>query len=271
MIGKRIGIGLACCLVWCGAGACDVAVPARGATAWKITSSPVDGAVGVARADRLVVRFDRLIVPQTIDAYSASLHSGNVRIDPVLRWQPVQRELWLDLDAQHPLDAGVAYVLQVDGLVDLDGADQPEPYRVHFTTGDAVGGPPAQPQLEVSAVRSLLEQRCGQSSCHDGNAPAVGLDLVTAQGILTTAIGARSHSPAGTTGEEGVRGASWLTGLRIIDVVEGQGQPATSELLYKVLGDPHVGGDPMPPEGPPLSETQLAQISAWIAAGAPLQ
>jgi hypothetical protein len=46
-----------------------------------------------------------------------------------------------------------------------------------------------------------------------------------------------------------------------------EGDPATSYLVYKMLGDPHVWGEVMPPEGP-LPVGQIGLVSDWILAGA---
>jgi hypothetical protein len=97
----------------------------------------------------------------------------------------------------------------------------------------------------------------------------VGLDLSSRAGIERTAIGVRASKLAGTTGDEGARGALQLAGMNIIDVVAGRGSPATSYLVYKVLGDPHVLGERMPEGRPPLSEAELRMLSTWIAQGAP--
>jgi hypothetical protein len=262
-------LGLGClCLGLLG---CDFAVPEPDAAAWQLHSVPADGDVDVPRAGRLVVSLDRLIVPQSAASAGVRLRSGRVNVPLTFRVQPVERELWLDVDPRTPLDPQVSYELKVDGLLDLDGAPQPEPYQITFQTGTALGHAAADPSPDVPEILGLFAQRCAQRACHGDDAPASGVNLASARGIQTTAIGQRSHTPAGTTGEEGVRGSRWLTGLRVVDVVAGRGDPATSQLIYKLLGDPHVYGAPMPPGGTPLSRRQLLAVSAWISAGAPLQ
>ncbi|HEX7477988.1 MAG TPA: Ig-like domain-containing protein [Polyangiales bacterium] len=265
---KPVAVGVA--LLWFSLLGCDFAVPARDGAAWHLSSTPADGAQAVSRASRIVVSLDREVVPQSVGHGSVALRSGAVAAAVTLRLQPVDRELWLDIDPHEPLDPEVSYRLEIDGLVDLDGQPQPEPYRATFRTGTGLGAHAADGPFDPAEIRALFTQRCAQASCHGGSNPASGLDLSSAAGIRATAIGVRSQGPAGTTSEEGVRGALWLTGLRIVDIVAGRGQPATSQLVYKLLGDSHVVGERMPPTGAPLSLAQLREISAWIEAGAPL-
>ena len=46
------------------------------------------------------------------------------------------------------------------------------------------------------------------------------------------------------------------------------GDPEGSYLVHKIEGRGSISGDPMPQGGPPLSSTEIADIRAWIAAGA---
>jgi hypothetical protein len=197
------------------------------------------------------------------------LRSGPVEVPLTVRFWPTTSELWIDPDPQTALAPDVSYELQVDGLVDLDGELQPEPYRIVFTTGLALGPPAKDAVPRAVAALSLLAERCATSRCHAGASPAAGLDLSSAEGVERTAIAAASQLPGGTTGEEGARGALALAGLPIIDVFSGRGHPATSYLLYKVLGDEHILGERMPRGREPLSAADTELLAEWIAAGAP--
>jgi mono/diheme cytochrome c family protein len=52
-------------------------------------------------------------------------------------------------------------------------------------------------------------------------------------------------------------------------VTAGRGEPASSYLMYKVLADDHIRGEPMPPSGPRLDAEELELLASWIRSGAP--
>lgn len=218
-----------------------------------------------------MVQLDRRVQPRSVHPGTVSLHSGVMRIRSTLRVDPLTLQVWLDVDDAYALAPNAAYELRVEGLVDLDGAMQSDPYSAVFFTGDALGAVPADELGQARLVLAMLRERCGQASCHGGETPVAGLDLSTARGIAETAVGARPSRALGTVGEEGAAGTFWLEGLRIIDVASESGDPAASYLIYKVLGDGHVAGERMPLDAAPLSDSELEQLSAWIRRGAPLE
>jgi hypothetical protein len=218
-----------------------------------------------------VVQLDRRVQPRSVHPGTVSLHSGVMHIRSTLRVDPLTSQVWLDVDDVHALAPSTAYELRATGLVDLDGSMQSDPYSAVFFTGDALGAVPADELGQAEPVLAMLYERCGQAKCHGGTTPVAGLDLSSARGIADTAVGALPSRALGTVGEEGAAGTFWLEGLRIIDVAGEHGDPATSYLIYKVLGDGHVAGERMPLGAAPLSDSELEQLAAWIRRGAPLE
>ena len=234
-----------------------------------VRSSPEDGAVDVPVDGVLRVDFDRALLPGSVQRRSVNLRSGAVRPTSFVHLDPITRSAFVELSADDPLEPSAVYELFVDGLVDLDGARQPEPYSVLFRTGVDVAPRPPEPAPAWRQVADLLTRRCAEGPCHSSGHRAAGLDLSSAAGVEATALGVpSSQSPAGASTAEGARGAFSLAALPIVDLVAGVGQPASSYLIYKLLHDPHVLGDGMPPEGP-LQEANLQLLSGWIRAGAP--
>lgn len=96
-----------------------------------------------------------------------------------------------------------------------------------------------------ASVQPIFDAHC--VSCHSGGAPAAGLNL--SSGLSHAAI---VDVPS--------------TGVPTIDFVE-PGDAGASYLVDKVAGLAPVGAQ-MPPNGPPLSQTQIALLVAWIEGGA---
>jgi hypothetical protein len=220
----------------------------------------------VDRQGRITVALERLPLPRSVNRATVSLRSGSVVSWLDLRLQPALRELWIT--QRGALEPETTYQLELRGLVDLDGVTQPEPYRVLFATGRQLGGAAPGPAIEPAEVLALLRSRCGRSECHASESSAAGLDLATGPGIEATArnvapqLYAAIHGPA-------PRGGLTVAAPLIIDANAGHGEPARSYLVYKLLGDEHILGDPMPPREPPLSESELQLVIDWIFAGAP--
>lgn len=244
--------------------------PAAGAGPWRLQTRPVDGERNVPRLGRLVISLDRAVLPRTVDATTVRVRSGAVSAATTVRLLPVEQQVWIDIDDESPLDADTEFLLEVEGLIDLDGNVLAEPLVTSFHTGVQLGTNAAEPVVDAEQTLDLLASRCADATCHSEPDAAAHLDLSGYDGIARTAIGARSRiALSGTTREEGARGATTLAGLRILDVLAGRGVPGTSLLLYKVLGDSRVAGEPMPPSGAPLSSAELSLLEGWILAGAP--
>lgn len=233
-----------------------------------LASDPADGEDGVDRAVAARVFFDRRVLPADVHRGRVSLASGARGAFVSPSFDPVEQVLTLALVAG-PLDPTVRYRLRVEGLHDLDLVPMDEPFEITFDTGTEVS---AVPPAEVSfADVAPLFEACASAGCHAPPAPVLGLDLSSARGIRETAINVpAAQGRVGVQADEPWRGAATLAGLARIEVLGGVGHPARSYLLYKVLGDPHVGGVRMPPEpAAPLSREALAQLSEWIRSGAP--
>jgi len=236
-----------------------------------VGTAPADGDVGVDCAAGFRVFFDRSIDPRDV-------HRGTVRVQSGARsafltpwFDPLERALVVDQIGSSPLAPSVRYRLQVEAIRDLDGVRMAERHEIGFETGVAAeGDAPAEP-VGWAEVAPILRESCATERCHAGGEPAVGLDLSSAAGVRDTAIGVvAQQSRVGVQDDRVWRGAPSLDGLARIEVAGGVGRPARSYLVYKVLADPHTAGGPMPPDGP-LPRAQVAQIVAWIRAGAPTE
>jgi hypothetical protein len=198
------------------------------------------------------------------------LRSGDIEHRTSVRFDPVERAIVATAFGDGPLEPSVTYRFTVDGVRDLDDRQIATEYVARFRTGTELGEPPRSPSATWEEVAPIFETRCATPGCHVPETAPYGLDLSSPAAIRSTAIGRRTPRGGGAT-TEADRGSIFLGALSIIDVVGGVGRPDGSLLVYKVLGDPHVAGERMPP-GPlsdALSHTEIATLSAWILAGAP--
>jgi hypothetical protein len=186
-----------------------------------------------------------------------------------VRFDPVERAILATSFDDRPLEPNVVYRFTVDGVRDLDDRQIETEYVARFRTGADVGEPPLSPSATWEEVAPIFEARCATAGCHVADGAPYGLDLSSPEAIRATAIGRRSPRGGGATSEAN-RGSIFLGALSIIDVIGGVGRPDGSLLIYKVLGDPHVLGERMPPAdaGEALSHEEIATLSAWILAGA---
>ena len=191
-----------------------------------------------------------------------SLESGPSRIYMSLEVDPVDAALVATPFGGRTLEPGIEYFFRVEGVRDLDGVAV-EPAATSYVTGDAAEGPPPLDLADFEDASAIFQASCVEG-CHGGASPDQGLDLSSAGGIRRTALGV----PATQTGARLGYGSQGLAGMAIVDGLGGRGRPAASYLIYKMLGDPHIVGDPMPPEGP-LSRDEIRRVAAWIRAGAP--
>jgi len=238
-----------------------------------IGMDPPDGAEGVDRLLELRIGVDRPLSALSVSRSSVRLLSGPERRLLSIRFDPARSELIARDFHGHPLAPGVLYRVEVEGIRDLDGVPMAAPFRASFTTGSEEGTLPAAPDVGFGQVAPIFAERCASSSCHGGSRPALGLDLSSPEAIRATALGVPASQIAVA---EDLAGAErpWggISGLAIVDQTAGAGRPELSYLLYKVLGDPHIVGDPMPPlEEGGLSRAQILLLSDWIFAGASLR
>lgn len=238
-------------------------------------TDPADGDEGVARRGPFLAGVDRLLLPSSVSRTTVRLHSGTVQGFVSVRFDPVDRVIVAAPFFEQPIAPDVTWRFVVEGVRDLEDRSMEGTHTTVFETGAEEGPPYEAPAARWDEVAPLLERSCTGADCHGPGEPALGLDLSSGEAVRATAIGVRSRQfPGGTTGSEGARGAIRLSALPIVDVVAGAGRPATSYLVYKMLGDPHVLGDPMPPPGatqPPLTREEMRTVSAWILAGAPTE
>lgn len=264
-------LSISCLIGLLACAACDLeSADSWRAGDWSIASDPRDGEQRVVRDRALRVRLDRRVLPRSVHRANVRLRSGAYAPALDLRYELLSREIVLELAAGEPLQAHTTYGLEVDGLIDLDGFEQPEPWSIYFRTGQArVEDPPAQPAEPSQAALALLSERCASAGCHAGASPASELDLSSPDGVERTALRTSRQLDLGSLGDQGASGVLWVPATRIVDVVAGVGEPASSYLMYKLLGDDHILGDPMPPAGPPLRMEDLELLARWIRRGAP--
>jgi hypothetical protein len=247
--------------------ACDVA-PFRATTGPHVVSStPADGASEVDRRAVLRIELDRRIAPASASTASVRLISGGRAIS-----------LSLDVDVVRPgivvtphttLDPEVTYVLVIDPLRDLDGRRGSETVSISFHTGIAEDGTTPPPSVPFDDVLPIFTERCATATCHGGGAPILGLDLSSAESVRRTAIGIGAQEVRRPVDGASTYASPSLSGQSIVEA----GNAARSYLVYKLLGEPHAAGAPMPPptgeggEGA-LSPGEIDRIVSWIREGA---
>jgi hypothetical protein len=238
----------------------------RGRGPRVVASDPVHGQDDVDRAATPRVFFDRPLLPGDVHRGNVSVRSGARTAFALPRFDPIERVL---LVQGLELDPTVAWRLRVENVRDLDGQALAEPWEIAFRTGEIAEGEVVPPPPTFEEVGPLLAERCGGQGCHAPPDPALGLDLSSGAAVRATAIGVvAEQTRTGAMTDRPWLVRSSLTGLARIDVVGGVGRPAHSYLLYKLLGDPHAWGSPMPPDGP-LPPDELRRVADWILAGAP--
>jgi hypothetical protein len=239
-----------------------------------LATSPGDGAVDVPRRMPLRIEVDRPLLPRTVSRATVRIESGVSRPFLSVRFDLVDQVIVATTFTTSPLEPSVVYRLTIEGVRDLDDRELPEPFSMAFRTGTEPGEPLAPRGAAWADVEPIFERSCADTACHGPGAAVLGLDLSSAEAVRNTAIGRPSlQFPSATSSSEGSGGTLALAGLRIIDVLAGSGRPELSYLLYKMIGDPHALGEPMPPPGdrdhPPLTDEELRLVADWILAGAP--
>ncbi len=250
--------------------ACDV-VDAAGGSAWSI--EPVTDTAGhVATGGPIRFAFDRRLSPWSVDRNTVVLSSGTVG-EFVFPWfDPLSNELVIELT--RPLLPDTRYVLTLSGVEDLDGEILASPRQILFASSPVVTDlPEAPPPVRFQDVRDLLVTRCAGSDCHSTADRAGHLVLEDALGIAATARGKPSRQVSSVQAQgDAARGAG-LVNLSVISDEGASSSVSFSYLIYKVLGDPHVLGEVMPPPATraPLTSDELGLIARWIRTGAALE
>jgi hypothetical protein len=238
-----------------------------------VSSIPEEGATGVDRAVDFRVFFDRPLLPSTVHRGTVRVESGAIDELVSTRFDPVDESIVIVAYGARPLDANVTYRIVVDAVRDHEGRSMGASLAIRFETGSDAGAAPVPPAIDFAAVQPILTARCALGGCHAPPAAALGLDLSSAGAIEATAIDVVSRElPRGTTGVEGGRGALAFAAMPILDRVGDRGSPATSYLLYKIVGTDGIFGERMPPIAgghAPLDDAETRLVSDWILSGAP--
>jgi len=245
-------------------GGCDV-TPDGEARGWNVELLNAEAAPSWGPVQ---VQFDRRLSPWSVSRSSARLTSGSVGEFVFPAFDPVANQLNLELTRPMLVDAN--YVVTLVDLVDLDGDTLGEPLQLLLSPVAGERQPVTTP--EVAAVLNIFAEHCASASCHGAGEPAAGLDLQSSEGLRRTAIGHPSLQVA-SFNQLAPIAAAGLIDLPIIDA-QGTSQSASrSYLVYKMLGDPHVLGETMPPEGTVErpSADQIALVASWIRHGASLE
>lgn len=237
---------------------CDLP-PARGTGAGPrivaITPSLTEGEVDRAVAWR--VELDRRIAPNSLYQGVVEVTSNDVYVFVDMGLDVVRPAiLVMPIGALEP-DVGYDFV--VHSVVDLEGRASVEGEPIRFHTSVAAT-PRTETPVGYDDVAPVFAH-CAGVGCHGAESPAVGLDLSSADGLRRTAIGvpARAVAPGGA-GSLPRPVTAALVGLPRI----AAGDPGRSYLLYTMVGDEHIVGNPMPPDGPPLSDDEIERVQRWI-------
>jgi hypothetical protein len=251
----------------CGCGGGDAA--SWDGSQWRMAVRPADGAIGVARRQRIEVDLEQLPLRNTVTDATVRVSAGVIRPPVQLTLRALPRMLWITPVV--PFDADVKFQLEISGIVDLDGDSPPQPFRSTFSTGQALGDWAAPLEVDAGAVVDLIAARCGGASCHAGDEPALGLDLSSAGGIEATAKNhIASQAYVGTESGPGSTGVLFAATPLIIQANDMSGEPARSYLMLKILADAHIVGAAMPPpSAKPLTQVEIQRIADWIQVGAP--
>jgi hypothetical protein len=261
--GMRCSAWLVCAVVW---GGCSPVLPALDDAAWKLSTVPAAADSALDRQARIILQADRMLLPNSVNRSAVALRSGAVAPWVDLRLEPQLRQVWITW--RGALESQTVYELSVTGLTDLDGITQPKPYREFFATGTQAGTRVTDPTIDPQQVLTLLRQRCARAGCHDDAHVSSKLNLGSPDGIESTARN-RACALFVDTGRPPPRGSLYSAAPLILDANVNHGDPARSYLVYKLLGDEHILGDPMPPAGEAgLENSEIQLIIDWIRAGA---
>jgi len=139
---------------------------------------------------------------------------------------------------QNPPSFGLVMPLGANTML----TDEVDVIRDWITAGADVGCQPSMSELSWTedCLPILQSHGCADAGCHSGETPAAGLDTTTAMGLNAGGVSGPTIEPC---------------------------NPGGGTLLEKLQASPSFG-EVMPPDGPLLSETELAIITRWILEGA---
>lgn len=204
-----------------------------------------------------VIRQSIRVTPGLIDAETGESPAGSVFFEP--QWDPYDRVVTFELPPWNRWIPSTLYSVTVlppaddstvAGLRSLDGIALDQPESFSFMAGASVSDPEHDvddtwPTVDfctgaeadgIPGVLPVLRAACGTSSCHSsvgGNAPPMGLDLATPDGIRSTAIRvtARQTMRSGMVGPPSNNPTTFGDSMPRVD----PGNPGNSYLMYKLL------------------------------------
>lgn len=244
---------------------------------WQLSSIPADGDVAVSRLAGITIELDRMVHAHTVNSNAIWITSGESVAFYRLFLEPYSRQIIVEFDPIRPLRPYTTYLLFVDFLIDLDNNIQPESYQAFFRTGEELGEPAKKPEVQWNDIEQIFNRSCVNRTCHGADRSALGLDLSSVKGIERSAISVPSRQMStGFSMANSTKSAFSFIGFTIIDVIESSGRPASSYMMYKILGDTHILGEPMPPPRTDSEEwyeaklqaEEIKMISYWIRYGA---
>lgn len=202
----------------------------------------------VARDARISFWFSAPLDPASIGAAAIELTSNEVRQGGVVRYDPIERRLSFTPRGVFRRDLAYDAVL-AETLRGLRGGEPVSPTTLTFVTGldEAGRETPVVASFETD-VLPVFERSCALSSCHGPPTNAASLDLSDAGAASSSLLGVRSFG--------------WVGWARV-----DPGSAAWSYLVYKLLGEETVRGEPMPP-GSPLQLEEIEAVASWIDGGA---
>lgn len=240
---------------WMGLLGCGMGIAPSSAEGPRVLDvTPVDGATGVSRSPRFVVSLDRPVGPRGFPAESVLLVSGERRVPLRIISDPTTHRF--EVIPRGTLDPNVGYRLELGAFRDVEGRPA-APRTIHIETGPSVIPDPGPGATWADAAVVLA--RC--TMCHGGDMSVLGLDLSTAEAVRRTAIAVPAEEVR--VGDPVSLGGG-LLGLARIE----PGAPGRSYLVWKLSGDEHIVGDPMPPDDA-LDPAEVATLVAWVRSGAP--
>jgi hypothetical protein len=240
--------------------------PAQGPPLRVLSTYPVDGQgtectaqsppdCGVPINTTIELRFNRYLDPGTAVRQAISLYTGNPDQNRVFELEPeydvIERVLVYRFRGSFRLEPRTLYRVELieptdesaDGLRAFDQAPLepgPVPLAFSFLTGDHEA-PEAAPSSVPTCNQILTKMYrdnagCSIEGCHNATESRMGLDLISQNGLLATAIDRVAHqTDLGPTADVVLQNPSRF-GVNMARI--RRAAPESSYLLYKLLVNP---------------------------------
>jgi hypothetical protein len=213
-----------------------------------ISTQPPAEATNVSRRGMVTFFFDAPLHPGNIVQNAIIVTSGELSQPGFTSYDPSARALIYRPEGRYRRNLRYRARL-AEGLRGLRHREQVEEFSFAFWVGeDDVAGPLPSVGALSEELATVLTSNCGYGGCHGPPTPAAGLDVSHPAALAATAVGQQSWQ--------------WWGWDRI-----APGSAGWSYLVYKIIGEDSVLGDPMPPVGL-LSAAQQERIVQWINGGA---